>query len=171
MTDAHIDHFMELSQDPYLTATMGWKPFISDDPDERERFMQQLQSVSAPKVESGETITFSIIQREDDRPIGYTALKGIDRTRSHGEVAIAIMEEEYRGLGYGTEAMSLMLAHAFDTLCLGTVYLTVFAYNPGAIRVYNKLGFSTVELLERSWKLNSGEYVDLIVMELSRHSD
>ena len=106
----------------------------------------------------------------DERPIGYTALKGIDRKQKHGEVSIAIMEEKYRGLGYGTEALRMMLSHAFDTIGLSTVYLTVFPFNQGAIRVYAKLGFTTTEVLEKSWRLFSGECVDMIVMKLTRDS-
>ncbi|MEL7657044.1 MAG: GNAT family protein, partial [Bacillota bacterium] len=39
------------------------------------------------------------------------------------------------------EALRLLLRYAFDELNLYRVQLTVFSYNPGAIRLYEKLGF------------------------------
>lgn len=165
LTDQHIHRFMELSGDPLLRASMGWKAFSPDEAGERDRFLRQLRSVSVPMLKVGETVVFTLLHKAEQQPIGYTAIKGIDREASHGEVAIAIMEGEYRGQGYGTEAMKLLLAYAFDTLALATLYLTVFSCNKGAIRVYEKLGFTTTEVLEKSWVLDSGEVVDMILMK------
>jgi len=46
-----------------------------------------------------------------------------------------------RGHGRGTEALRLLLAHAFDPLGLHRVSLEVYAFNERAIHVYEKVGF------------------------------
>lgn len=168
LTSEQIDRFIELSHDPKLVDMMGWKPFNATEPGEKQRFIDQMEAVSVPGLKSRNTITFSLIARDTEEPFGYASLKGIDTTKSHAEVAIAIMKKEYRGQGYGTEAMKLVLTHAFNTMGLARVYLTVFTHNRGAVHVYEKMGFRTTEVLEKSWKLSSGEYVDMLVMELKR---
>lgn len=168
MTAEHINRFMELSRDPHLRATMGWKAFSPGEPEEKERFLGQLRAVSVPTLKNSEAVLFTLIHTADQLPIGYTAIKGIDREAAHAEVAIAIMEAEYRGNGYGTEAMKLLLSYAFETIGLSSLGLTVFSQNNGAIRVYEKLGFVTTEVLEKSWELDSGERVDMIVMRAER---
>lgn len=46
-----------------------------------------------------------------------------------------------RGRGFGTEALELVLTHAFDTVGLHRVSLEVYAFNPRARHVYEKVGF------------------------------
>jgi RimJ/RimL family protein N-acetyltransferase len=48
---------------------------------------------------------------------------------------------EGRGRGLGTEALRLLLDHAFGALLLERVDLEVYAFNPRARHVYERLGF------------------------------
>lgn len=165
LEDEHIAHYMSLSDDPDLITTMGWKPF---EPDEKERFTQFSQVLTLPNLEGGKAIVFSIINISDNKAIGYTSIKGISKTEARAEVGIAIMEREYRGQGYGTEALRHVVDYAFDKLGLILLGLTVFPSNQRAIRAYEKVGFRKTEVLEDSWLLPNGEYTDMWVMELSR---
>ena len=165
LQDEHIDHYMVLSGDPELIATMGWRPF---GPDEKERFTQFSRVLSLPNLEGGKAIVFSIINTSDNEAIGYTSIKGISETEARAEVGIAIMEREYRGQGYGTEALRHVVDYAFNELGLTLLGLTVFPSNQRAIRAYKKVGFRKTEVLENSWLLPNEEYADMWVMELSR---
>ncbi len=165
LEDEHIDRYMMLSDDPELIATMGWRPF---GPDEKERFTQFSQVLSLPNLDGGKAIVFSIINAADNEAIGYTSIKGISETEARAEVGIAIMEREYRGQGYGTEALRYVVDYAFNELGLTLLGLTVFPSNQRAIRAYEKVGFRKTKVLEDSWMLPDGEYVDMWVMELLR---
>lgn len=158
---------MSLSNDPELIATMGWSPFC---PDEKERFIQFSQVLSVPNLDSAKAIVFSLINKADDKPIGYASIKGISEKESRAEVGIAIMEREYRGQGYGTEALGQLVDYAFKELGLTFLCLTVFLSNQRAIRAYTRKGFRKIEVLKDSWLLPSGECVDMWLMELSRDS-
>jgi len=103
LEDKHISHYLQLSDDPELVAAEGWRPFGTD---EKERFLQTLHILTLPYCNSGETLAFSIISDADNKTIGYASGKGITEARPAAEVGIAIMEKEYRGQGYGTEALS-----------------------------------------------------------------
>ena len=78
------------------------------------------------------------------------------------------MEKEYRSQGYGTEALRLVTRYAFDKLGLSLIGLTVFLFNERAIKAYEKVGFSRRKVLKKSWLLISGEYIDMLIMELTR---
>ena len=166
MENEHIQHYMSLSDDPELITTMGWKPFH---PNEKDRFIEFSQVLSLPKLKDGKSIVFSIISAINNKAIGYVSIKGINKSEGRAEVGIAIMEREYRGKGYGTETLKQAVDYAFNELGLTLLGLTVFPSNHRAIQAYEKVGFQKTELLKNSWPLPSGEYVDMLVMEISHN--
>jgi RimJ/RimL family protein N-acetyltransferase len=84
---------------------------------------------------------FAVRTVSDDRLIGNIGV-WIENW-AHGEAwaGIVIGERAYWGNGYGTEAMHLILQYAFTELNVRRVSLSVFDYNPRAIRSYEKAGF------------------------------
>ena len=167
LVDEHISRYMQLSNDPELVLTMGWQPFGAE---EKERFLKTIQVSTLPYNDNGQPITFSIISTAENKPIGYVCLKGINENTSSVELGIGIMEKEYRSQGYGTEALRLITRYAFDKLGLSLIGLTVFLFNKRAIKAYEKAGFSKRKVLKKSWLLTSGEYIDMLLMELTRES-
>ncbi|MGH2558052.1 MAG: GNAT family N-acetyltransferase [Thermomicrobiales bacterium] len=88
--------------------------------------------------------TFTIYERATWRPIGSTALHGIDHRNRSAGFGIMIGEAECRGKGYGTEVTRLMLDFAFTALGLHNVMLTVFEFNYSGQRAYEKAGFREI---------------------------
>lgn len=86
-------------------------------------------------------IFFAVRALDDDRLIGEVGLDGISYSHGQSYVGIGIGEPEYQGKGYGTDAMNILLRYAFTELNLHRVSLTVFEYNPRALRSYEKCGF------------------------------
>lgn len=106
---------------------------------------------------------FSIRALEDDRLIGETDLDIGSRLTHDAVVGIGIYHREDWGKGYGTEAMKLALRFAFLELNLNRVTLTVFEFNPRAIRSYEKAGFRQEGRL-RGALLKDGKRWDMIYM-------
>ncbi len=161
----HINHYISLSADPELVANMDWKPFLND---EKDRFLQAAETLSVPYCKNGKAITFNITSAIDKKSIGYISIKGINEVESCAEIGIAIMDKEYRGQGYGTEALRKAVDYAYNELGLTLLGLTVFPANQKAIRAYEKVGFNKKELLKDSWLLPNGEYTDMWLMEFCR---
>jgi len=69
--------------------------------------------------------------------------------------------------GYGQEAMRLLLAFGFQELNLYRVQLTVFSYNPRAIRVYEKLGFQREGVFRQALH-RDGQRHDMLLYGLLR---
>ena len=65
----------------------------------------------------------AIVAREGDRHIGVVDLRLLDPINRHATLGIAIGEPAARGQGHGSDALRLILAHAFSTLNLHRVQL------------------------------------------------
>ncbi len=84
---------------------------------------------------------FSIRTLAEDKLIGELGLDVVDWVGRDAFVGIGIGETEYWSKGYGTDTMNVLLRYAFTEINLKRVTLTVFEYNPRAIRSYEKVGF------------------------------
>ena len=71
------------------------------------------------------------------------------------------IQSEYQGKGYGTEAIQWALNWAFQMAGLHRVNVACFEYNPGAARLYEKLGF-VLEGRKRQALWFHGRWWDLI---------
>lgn len=107
---------------------------------------------------------FSIRKLDDNRLLGDINLDVINNWSSRDSfVGLGIGDREDWGKGYGTDAMKIMLRFAFTELNLRRVTLTVFEYNPRAIRSYEKTGFYHEGRL-RGALLRDGKRWDMLYM-------
>ena len=88
-------------------------------------------------------------------------------TRS-AEVGIMLGNKDYWNKGYGTEAMTLLLKHGFETLNLNRIMLQVYEDNPRAIRCYESMGFKTVQVWDKT--IESGK-IKVLRMKLQPGRD
>jgi len=87
------------------------------------------------------TYFFSIRTLAEDKLIGELNLDVVNWNGRDAFVGLGIGETEYWSKGYGTDVMNVLLRFAFTEINLRRVTLTVFEYNPRAIRSYEKAGF------------------------------
>jgi RimJ/RimL family protein N-acetyltransferase len=98
--------------------------------------------------------------------IGFVALE-IGWNHQNAFLGIGIGEPDYRGKGYGTDALRVAVSYAFRELNMYRVGLDVFSYNTRAIRCYEKAGFVR-EAVQRSAIYRDGQRHDMIFMSLLR---
>ncbi len=127
-------------------------------PDEVQRFFEA-------RVAGPGSLALAIHLRETDRLIGTCAFSQLDGDNGSALFHITIGERDCWDRGYGTEATALMLDHAFGTLALHRVGLSVFAFNERAIRSYRKVGF-VVEGRSREAIWRDGHFFDEIHMSV-----
>lgn len=84
---------------------------------------------------------FSIRTLAEDKLIGHLNLDVVDWSGRDAFVGLGIGETDYWSKGYGTDVMTVLLRFAFTEINLRRVTLTVFEYNPRAIRSYEKADF------------------------------
>ncbi|ADL52386.1 GNAT family N-acetyltransferase [Clostridium cellulovorans] len=114
-------------------------------------------------VRDGECYTFAIETLEDSKYIGGCGINNIDRKNSVATVGISIGDEEYKGKGYGTDAMKTLVNFIFNEVNVNKVKLNVFSFNERAIKSYEKVGFKKEGVL-RQEIYRFGKYYDVIVM-------
>jgi len=110
---------------------------------------------------------FGIHTLEGERLIGWMDLEGTLFPHGEAFVGIGIGERDAWGMGYGTDAMKVILRYAFQELNLRRVALDTFEYNPRAIRSYEKAGF-VYEGRARGYLCREGRRWDLIFMGILR---
>jgi RimJ/RimL family protein N-acetyltransferase len=106
---------------------------------------------------------FTVYDRSDGTPIGFSSLFHIDHRNGTAEFGIFLGER--RGNGLGTEATLLTLDWGFTMLGLYNVMLSTAAWNQRAIRVYAKAGFRELGR-RRGAVMTMGHRYDGVYMEL-----
>ena len=91
-------------------------------PEEIERFFTM-------RALGADSLAMGIHVRDTNRLIGSCAFSQLDGDNGSALFHITIGEREAWGHGYGGEATSLMVDHAFTSLGLHRVALSVFAFN------------------------------------------
>jgi RimJ/RimL family protein N-acetyltransferase len=96
---------------------------------------------------------------EADTLIGQIRLDRVDFGDRRASLAVGIEDRTRLGTGLGTEAIALVLEHAFEVLKLHRLSVRVVAYNTRAIRAYRKCGF-IIEGTEREAAFVDGIWHD-----------
>jgi diamine N-acetyltransferase len=126
--------------------------------------LEQQEALYTELTTAGDKVFFTVYERLSWRVVGMTYLTDIDHRHRRAEFGVLIGEAIYRGKGYGTETASLMLDFAFTALGLHNIMLTVYAFNLGGRRAYEKAGFREVGRRRQSHCMG-GLYWDEIIMD------
>jgi len=125
------------------------------------------EGIEKEQQEAPNTIAFSVRTLADDTLIGFVAFDEVNWQHGDTFVAIGIGDPAYRGNGYGTDAMRVMLRYGFMELNLWRVQLDAFSYNERAIKSYLKAGF-VLEGRQRGMLLRDGHRWDFVYMSVLR---
>lgn len=156
-TLSDVEKFTEWFNDPEVTQFLG-NAFPAISP-ERERQLVE-GWLNDPHAFSIET--------RGGQLIGNCLLTRVDLRHRSAELGIAIGDKAFWGQGYGTDAINLLLAYAFDHLGLHRVELQYLALNQRAREAYEKCGFIE-EGCRREAVFLRGRWVDSILMSILDH--
>ena len=149
-----VDKYWEWFNDPEVTQYLGNAfPAISC---ERERQLIE-EWLNDPHAFAIET--------RGGQLIGNCHLFRVDMRQRVAELGIVIGDKSFWGQGYGTDALDLLLAYAFDHLGLHRVELQYVAFNRRAREAYDKCGF-VEEGRRREAVFIRGEWVDSVMMSI-----
>jgi RimJ/RimL family protein N-acetyltransferase len=111
-------------------------------------------------------VDWAVHRRSDDEFLGEAVLNDIDLDNRSASFRVWLLPA-YWGQGHGTEVATLALAHAFQTLNLHRVELSVFAFNPRAQRAYEKAGFTVEGRRRHALRWDDTWHDDLIMAALN----
>jgi RimJ/RimL family protein N-acetyltransferase len=137
------------SNGPYAFPAVGFWSDVRED-----------QAPTPPK-----RIDFAVCLREGDVLIGFVSVMGIDFTHRFGETASELIDPDYRGGGYGSEAKHLMFDYAFNTLGLHALQSWVLYENTRSAAALRKQGYRDAGRV--SWlKLRDGAFTSMCIFDL-----
>ncbi|MFF4974833.1 GNAT family N-acetyltransferase [Streptomyces sp. NPDC001083] len=130
-----------------------------DDPGEA-----QLRAWYGSRGDQEDRLDLAVVDKATGRVVGEAVLNEWDADNESCNFRIAFVPDAH-GRGLGTEATSLIVGYGFTRLGLHRISLEVYAFNPRARRVYEKVGFVAEGVL-RDALLWEGERVDAVVMSI-----
>ena len=138
--------------DPEVTAGM-FKGLFPNTPEKQRRFFEKMYDDPA-------NLQLAIEARPEGELVGTVGLHQIDQFHKNADVSIVLGESGFRGRGLGREALSLVVAHAFDKLCLHKLTGGMYATNEASRRLFEAVGFAREGVL-REQALVKGVFVDI----------
>jgi RimJ/RimL family protein N-acetyltransferase len=94
--------------------------------------------------------------------IGSIGLTYIHPIYKSAEFSITIGHKDYRGGGYGSDALRTIIKYGFEQLNLNRIWCEVYSNND-AIDIYRHIGFKDEGILRQTVFKNS-EYLDSYVL-------
>jgi len=165
MEDSHIKYLIKLAKEPTLSDAMGWDTFFAED--DIDGFIESVSNFALPYSRKSPPILFGIYLKPRELPIGYVALKGLNKDLLTAEIAVAILEQQFDGKGYGRLALQRMITYGFQELHLKTIAAAILVSNKMSTNMVKKLGFVVKEIMYKSWPMPNGELADMLWMEVT----
>lgn len=106
---------------------------------------------------------YLIVERASGRSIGTVTLNGVEHVHRTADTGLLIGERDRWGLGYASQAWTLIIAHAFAELRLRKVIAGVCSGHERSLAVLLRLGFKLEGRL-RGQCLVDGEHIDTLRM-------
>ena len=128
-----------------------------------EMFHQDLTNVRRFLIAAKVWPDGRLVDEPGGRYIGGIRFHGISPTDRHARLALGIFDRRFWSLGYGTEAIRLMLRYGFEEMGLHRVDLFVLEYKTRAIRAYEKCGFRREGILRDNAFIDGVWYDDILM--------
>ena len=156
-TDIPIWHSWFNSQE--LTEHMN-KGAYPNTEEAQEEFFQRLSK-------SKNDVQLAIALKTNDSLVGIVSIHNIDWLHRRGDVSIFVADTAHWGKGIATEAISLIVRHAFTKLNLHRLTSGMSSLNVGSRKSFENNGF-IIEGTLRKHFFYQDSYVDELVMGLLR---
>ena len=108
---------------------------------------------------------FAVETLAEGRFIGKCGFTRVNWKNRVAELAILIGDKDYRGKGYGADAIQILCRFGFEEMNLHKIKALVFDFNVAALKCYQKCGFQTEGVLKDEM-FREGAYHDVISMAL-----
>ena len=133
-----------------VTAYLLWSPHPS------VQYTKDYLRYIRGRYALGEFYDWAVVCRDDGRMIGTCGFTRFDLPHNGGEIGY-VLNPDYHGRGYGTEAAECVLRYGFETLGLHRIEAKFMQGNDASLHVMEKLGM-TLEGYRRDGMLVKNRY-------------
>jgi len=106
-----------------------------------------------------------VISDYEEKALGMIDLFDFDFKNSRAGVGILVKETKDRQLGYGKEALQLLINYSFTHLGLHQLYCNISEENKASIKLFTSQGFNKIGLKE-DWNYVDGTYKNEYIFQL-----
>lgn len=143
-----------------LGNTIEIHRMFGGDPD---NFKPITRDQAASWIENQMAEDYSWVIEHNARMIGSVRLHSLNLVDQRASLAIGILDLSLLGKGLGSEAMNLLVSHAFSAMKLHRLTLRVLSFNERAIAAYKKIGFVHEGLERQSARIGDNWHDDVIM--------
>ena len=105
-----------------------------------------------------------ITLKADGTPVGTIDFFNFDPLNNRSELGLFVASE-YRGLGYGRQALELLTAFARDHIGLRQLYVFISLDNELCLKMFEDYGYRRVGVLQ-SWVKRGTNYRDVALLQM-----
>lgn len=106
-----------------------------------------------------------VISNYNEEAVGMIDLFDFDFNSKKAGVGILVKNENNRQLGYGKEALKLLINYCFTHLGLHQLYCNISEDNKVSLKLFSNQGFEEVGL-KKDWNLSGGVYKNEYLFQL-----
>ncbi len=136
LRESDAEAMWRIARDPIVTQYLPWEPMAT--PQAILPFIRDQEA----RRKRGDALCFAVLSKETDALIGSTDLVDMRRYLQTGAEIGYLLAKEHWGQGIMTEAASLTLRYAFNTLHLTRLVAFADVENRASRRVLEKLGMA-----------------------------
>ncbi|MFJ8231306.1 GNAT family N-acetyltransferase [Streptomyces sp. NPDC094448] len=166
-TEADVPVMTAILDDPEVLRFTGSADDTSGSDAADPQATAALHTWYTSRNDQHDRLDLAVVDRTSGRVVGKVVLHEWDQANRNCRFR-TLIGPEGRGRGLGTEATRLIVDHGFEHIGLHRIALSVFAFNPRARRVYEKVGF-VAEGVEREVLRHGDEWVDATAMSVLAH--
>ena len=140
-----------------------WRHGSSLTPYSRFALRDYLSDALSQDIFQSRQLRLMIVETNSQQPVGTIDLYDFDPIHARAGIGILI-DEAYRGKGFGPQALQLMHEYAFRILLLHQIYAYVPKNNLPSYQLFQKCGYEETGLL-KSWLKTADGYLDVYFMQ------
>jgi len=156
--DDDLDDYLSWVNDQEITRYMATGNY----PVSRKNLQDYIMSFHESKG-----LLLGIFTKKEEKHIGNITVHSIDHQNRIAEIGILIGNKDMHLRGFGLEALSLVVYHAFIRLNLNKLCAGLVKGNVASQRLFEKAGFKREGILREHFYLD-GKYLDCYRMGLLR---
>jgi ribosomal-protein-alanine N-acetyltransferase len=160
VTEADVDALYRIFSNPEVMRYWSTPPLA-----DRDAAVELLEEIH-DGFRHRRSLKWGISRRSDDALIGTATLFNLDQNNHRAELGYGLDRAEW-GQGYMQEALTALVAYAFNDLGLYRLEADVDPRNSASIKTVDRLGFQREGYLRERWNVG-GEIQDALFFGLLR---
>jgi diamine N-acetyltransferase len=114
-------------------------------------------------IYTAKQLRLMVDEQSSKQTVGIVDLFSIDPLNLRAGIGILIVPD-FRRKGYASEALQLIINHAFKRLHLHQLYCNVMVNNEASLRLFARAGF-TIAGTKKDWQLTPKGFVDECILQ------